>query len=217
MPDTNTRGRFITLEGGEGTGKSSLQAALADRLRGAGLDVVLTREPGGTPLAEEIRALALHPPGDEAWSPMAEALLMNTARTDHLEKLIRPALAIGEWVLCDRFSDSTLAYQSAGDGVNLDILRMIEARVLGQTRPDLTLVLDADWDVARARVEARCGDSDAFELRSRGYHEAVRQAFLDIAEDDPARCRVIDASQDQASVLSAAWDAVSDAFSLQAA
>ena len=120
-----SRGMFITLEGGEGAGKSTLQNALTDRLNASGYSVIATREPGGTKLAEAIRDLTLHPPGDD-WSPMAEALLMNAARTDHLEKVIRPALERGSWVICDRFSDSTLAYQSAADGVNLKQLRRLE-------------------------------------------------------------------------------------------
>ena len=137
------RGRFITLEGGEGTGKSTLQAALRDRLAGQGVDVVLTREPGGTPRAEAIRALVLTPPGGKAFSPLAEALLMNAARSDHLDELIRPALSAGRWVICDRFSDSTRVYQGVSGEVSPEALQSLVAHVVDPTRPDLTLILDA--------------------------------------------------------------------------
>ena len=156
MADT-ARGRFITLEGGEGVGKSTLQHRLAERLENAGFGVVTTREPGGTRLAERLRELALHPLNGETWSPMAEALLMNAARVDHLDKLIRPALAKGLWVICDRFSDSTRVYQSVGDGVPDDVLIAIETPVLGDTRqaflrlvklePERVKLIDASQDV----------------------------------------------------------------------
>ena len=180
------RGLFITLEGGEGAGKSTLQRALVDKLEATGQEVVATREPGGTPLAEAVRQLALHPPG-HAWSPMAEALLMNAARTDHLEKVIRPALDRGAWVICDRFSDSTLAYQSAG-GLSMKVLKRLEKTVLDKTTPDLTLILDAPIGQLRIR---RGSDSDAFEDRGMEFHDSVREAFLRIAEDEPERCVLI--------------------------
>ena len=159
-----TRGLFITLEGGEGAGKSTLQQALAERLRTAGYKVVTTREPGGTPLAEAIRELTLHPPGDD-WSPMAEALLMNAARTDHIEKIIQPALERESWVICDRFSDSTLAYQSVSGGVSMKQLRKLEKIVVAKTVPDLTFVLDAPIGQLRVR---RGSETDAFEARGIG-------------------------------------------------
>ena len=199
-----SRGIFITLEGGEGAGKSTLQNALTDRLNASGYSVIATREPGGTKLAEAIRELTLHPPGDD-WSPMAEALLMNAARTDHLEKVIRPALERGSWVICDRFSDSTLAYQSAADGVNLKQLRRLEKIVVDKTVPDITLILDAPIGQLRVR---RGSETDAFEKRGLEFHHAVREAFLAIAEEDPHRCVVIDALQSPDDVLTAALRAI---------
>ena len=199
-----TRGLFITLEGGEGAGKSTLQQALAERLRTAGYKVVTTREPGGTPLAEAIRELTLHPPGDD-WSPMAEALLMNAARTDHIEKIIRPALERERWVICDRFSDSTLAYQSVSGGVSMKQLRKLEKIVVAKTVPDLTFVLDAPIGQLRVR---RGSETDAFEARGLEFHHAVREAFLEIAEEEPDRCVVIDALQSPEDVLAAALRAI---------
>lgn len=198
-------GRFITLEGGEGTGKSTLAKELAQKLEAAGIRTILTREPGGTPLAEAARHLLLHPPEGEAWSPLSEALLVNAARRDHLEKLIRPALARGDWVICDRFADSTRVYQSVSGGVAQSTLLSIEREVLGDTVPSMTLVLDVSLDVARERRAVRAGAMDTFERRPEAFHEAVRAAFLKIAEAEPARCRVIDAGQSAGQVLEAAW------------
>ena len=199
-----TSGKFITLEGGEGAGKSTLQQSLAERLRAGGYKVVTTREPGGTPLAEKIRDLTLHPPGDD-WSPLAEALLMNAARTDHIEKVIRPALDRGSWVICDRFSDSTLAYQSVLGGVSMSKLRKLEKIVVGKTAPDITLILDAPIGQLRVR---RGSETDAFEQRGLEFHHAVREAFLEIAEEDPDRCVVIDALQSPVDALSASLRAI---------
>ena len=198
-------GRFITLEGGEGTGKSTLLAALRERLEAAGKAVILTREPGGTELAEAIRNLVLHPPEGQVWSSMAEALLMNAARTDHLEKKIRPALEAGSWVLCDRFADSTRVYQSVQNGVSANVLKLLESSVLGATYPDLTLVLDAPVDQAAGRRAERGGSADAFELRDKTFHEAVRRAFIDVAHSEPTRCALIDASRTAEDVAEAAW------------
>ncbi|PKP83526.1 MAG: dTMP kinase [Alphaproteobacteria bacterium HGW-Alphaproteobacteria-18] len=207
MTDT-VSGHFITLEGGEGTGKSTLAKAIARKLEEHGLRVVLTREPGGTPLAEAARHLLLHPPEGQVWSPLSEALLVNAARRDHLEKLIRPALARGEWVICDRFADSTRVYQSIEGGVEQVTLLSIERDVLGDTVPSITLVLDVSLDVARQRRAARAGALDTFERRPDAFHEAVRAAFLDIARSEPERCRLIDASVTPDLVLSAAWDQI---------
>lgn len=198
-------GHFITLEGGEGTGKSTLAKALARKLEAAGIQAVLTREPGGTPLAEAARHLLLHPPEGEAWSPLAEALLVNAARRDHLEKLIRPALARGDWVICDRFADSTRVYQSIDGGVALNTLLSIEREVLGDTLPSMTLVLDVSLEVARERRAVRAGALDTFERRPDAFHEAVRAAFLAIAQAEPARCRLIDAGQTAEEVAEASW------------
>nr|WP_321362040.1 dTMP kinase [uncultured Hyphomonas sp.] len=201
-------GRFITLEGGEGTGKSTLLEALRERLELAGRTVVLTREPGGTELAETIRNLVLHPPEGQVWSSMAEALLMNAARTDHLEKKIRPALAAGHWVLCDRFADSTRVYQSVQNGVGVDVLRMLESSVLGDTRPDLTLILDAPVEQAARRRADRGGHADTFELRDKAFHEDVRRAFIDVARREPERCALLDASREANEVAQNAWHEV---------
>jgi len=198
-------GRFITLEGGEGTGKSTLLAALRERLESTGKTVIVTREPGGTELAEAIRNLVLHPPEGQVWSSMAESLLMNAARTAHLEKKIRPALESGSWVLCDRFADSTRVYQSVQNGVSANLLKLLECSVLGDTLPDLTLVLDAPVDQAASRRAERGGSADAFELRDKTFHEAVRQAFIDVAHSEPARCALIDASRTAEAVAEAAW------------
>lgn len=206
--------RFITLEGGEGTGKSTLQAALADRLTRYGFDVVVTREPGGTPLAEAVRKLALHPPAGETWSPMSEALLMNAARSDHLEKLIRPALAADKWVICDRFADSTRVYQSVKGGVSPSVLKSMEGSVLGDTVPGLTLVLDAPLDVTAGRRASRRGPEDAFEARQADFHHAVRQGFISLARSEPQRCHLVDASRSQGDVLAAAWAIVAQAYAL---
>ncbi len=202
------RGRFITLEGGEGTGKSTLLSALREKLEAAGQSVVLTREPGGTELAETIRNLVLHPPEGQVWSSMAEALLMNAARTDHLEKKIRPALDSGKWVLCDRFADSTRVYQSVQNGVGIELLKMLESSVLGETRPDLTLILDAPVEQAASRRAERGGHADAFELRDKAFHEDVRQAFIDIARGEPERCVLLDASRGTEEVAQSAWHQV---------
>lgn len=202
------RGRFITLEGGEGAGKSTLIQGLQADLERRGHKICVTREPGGTPLAEQVRNLALTPPADQHWSPLSHALLMNTARADHLEKRIRPALARGEWVLCDRFADSTRAYQNI-DGVPLETLLSLEAAVIGETRPDLTLILDADPNALAARRDAR-GTHDVFEAKDLAFHERIRQAFLNIAEGAPERCLVLDAMQSPPQVLASALQAIDD-------
>lgn len=202
------RGRFITLEGGEGTGKSTLQNGLRDRLSEQSIDAVLTREPGGTPRAEAIRALVLNPPGGKSFSPLAEALLMNAARSDHLDLLIRPALAEGKWVICDRFSDSTRVYQGVAGDVAARILESLEDHVVSQTRPDLTLILDAPVTLAHERRAARAGSQDVFEQRDAAFHHSVRQAFAEIARKEPGRCRLIDASRSRQDVLEAAWTQV---------
>ena len=190
---TASQGCFITIEGGEGSGKSTLVRGLAKALESDGRTVVTTREPGGTPLAEAVRSLVLAPPDGEPWSPLAEALLMNAARSDHVEKVIAPALARGEYVLCDRFSDSTLVYQGVG-GVGSRLLLAMQAEVTASARPDMTFILDAPPEKLLARRTAR-GSSDVFEAKPQAFHEEVRAAFLDIARQDPARCIVLDAEQ----------------------
>ncbi|MGI4878129.1 MAG: dTMP kinase [Janthinobacterium lividum] len=196
-------GRFITLEGGEGAGKSTQAALLATALRAEGIEVVATREPGGTPGAEAIRALIVE--GDpDRWSALTELLLVNAARADHVTRLIRPALARGAWVVCDRYIDSTLAYQGAGKGLQRDALIDQHRLATGNLWPDLTLVLDlpALFGVARA---AERGAPDRFERTGGDFHERVAQAFRAAVIEDPARVRLIDATRDPASVAAAIW------------
>jgi dTMP kinase len=203
------RGRFITLEGGEGVGKSTLAAALESRLSAKGLKVVRTREPGGTPGAEALRHLILNPPIEVAnWQPIVETLLFYAARRDHLDRLIRPALDQGAWVICDRFSDSTRAYQAAAGGVSGDEIEALERICVGDTQPDLTLVLDLPLFAARKRMTARANDMDAIESRGHEYHERVRQAFLEIARANPKRCAVLDASLAPVALADAALQAI---------
>ena len=186
-----SRGRFITVEGGEGCGKSTLIGTLTKTLESNGLNVVQTREPGGTPLAESARELVLSPPVDQTWSALGEALIMNAARDDHVTRLIAPALEKGDWVLCDRFSDSTLVYQGLG-GVREDLLQNIQRAVTARARPDMTLILDAPAEALLARRKGR-GTTDIFESRPVEFHENVRKAFLAIAHHEPERCVVLDA------------------------
>ncbi|MCJ2011740.1 dTMP kinase [Methylobacterium sp. J-076] len=192
------RGVFITLEGGEGAGKSTQAARLAATLRArTGRPVTVTREPGGSPRAEEIRA-ALLAGAAKPYGPFAEALLFSAARLDHLDRLIRPALARGEGVICDRFIDSTRAYQGAAGGLDPAVVAALERVVVGRTRPDLTLILDlapeAGLARAAARGEAAGQGADRFEAEALGFHARLRGAFLEIAMAEPGRCAVIDAS-----------------------
>jgi dTMP kinase len=206
MTDQIARGRFITLEGGEGAGKSTQAQRLAARLRDRGLEPVLTREPGGSPLAERIRSVILS--GAVApLGPAAEAVMFSAARIDHLEKTIRPALARGAWVICDRFSDSTRAYQGALGNLEPRFLRDLERVTVGATRPDLTLVIDVPAEAGLARARARSSIVDRFEAEGLAFHEALRKAFLDIAAGEPERCAVIDGSGD-ADAVEAAVSAV---------
>ena len=209
-------GRFITFEGGEGTGKSTLIEGMAGRLRAHGKEVVVTREPGGTPLAEALRVLALHPVNNEEWSPLGGALLMNAARSDHLDKLIRPALANGQWVLCDRFYDSTRVYQSVRPGISTDNLRILERLVVQDTQPDLTLILDAPYETTLTRRRSRVGDpEDVFERKPAEFHLAVREAFLSIARSEPERCKVVNAAGTREAILETAWNILSDRVEIE--
>lgn len=192
---------FITLEGPEGAGKSTNREYLAQRLREHGLTVLLTREPGGTPLAERIRSLLLEPSAE----PMAadtELLLVFAARAQHLAQVIRPALARGEVVLCDRFTDATYAYQGGGRGLPQARIATLEQFVQGDLRPDLTLVFDLPVDIGLQRAAAR-GRLDRFEQEQRGFFETVRQAYLQRARAEPARYRLLDAAQPLAGVQAA--------------
>jgi dTMP kinase len=187
-----TLARFITLEGGEGVGKSTQLKALAAALEARGLAVVTTREPGGSPGAEAIRSLLLDGP-DDGWGPEAEALLFAAARTDHLDKVIRPALRAGRWVLSDRFVDSSLAYQGVAGGLGLDAVRRINAFGIGDHFPDRTLVLVSAEGADRARARDAAG-ADRIGRRPAEYHQAVEQGFRTIAAAEPDRVRLIDAS-----------------------
>lgn len=188
------KGRFITFEGGEGVGKSTQLALLAAHLRACGLEVVATREPGGTPRAEMLRAVLLS--GQIApLGPLAEAAVFAAARIDHVDRLIAPALKRGAWVLCDRFADSTRAYQGARGGVDPDSIALLERAALDELRPDLTIIIDLppQQGLARAAVRRQANGSrpDRFEAEDDGFHEELRRAFLDIAEQEPERCCVV--------------------------
>jgi dTMP kinase len=201
------RGQFITFEGGEGAGKSTQVRILAERLSAAGIEVVATREPGGSPGAEAIRALLVT--GDpDRWSAVSETLLMYAARRDHIERTIRPALERGAWVISDRFADSSRAYQGAGGGVSPALLAAMEAYVLENTRPDLTLVLDLPAEQGLERAGLRGGAEARFEAKDLGFHQRLRKAFLAIAKTESRRCVVIDAKASPEVVAKAVWSAV---------
>ncbi|GAA0869962.1 dTMP kinase [Brevundimonas basaltis] len=202
-----TQGRFITFEGGEGTGKSTQVARLVDRLHARNLDVVQTREPGGSQGAEEIRNLALN--GDAGrWSPVTETLLMFAARSDHLERTIRPALEAGRWVVCDRFADSSRAYQGAGGGTPAEFIETLDAAIVGRTQPNLTLIFDLPVEIGLERAFGRGLFETRFESKGLEFHQRLRRGFLDIADAHPERCVVIDADGDQDAVEARVWAAV---------
>jgi dTMP kinase len=185
-----TRGRFVTLEGVDGAGKSTHVAWIAERLRAPGRKVLVTREPGGTPLAERLRELVLAEPMD----PIAETMLLFAARTDHVQREIGPALAAGDWVLCDRFTDATFAYQGGGKGVAAELIAHLALVSHDGLLPDRTLVFDCPYDVSRERLDRAARTPDRFEREDRDFFERVRQAYLALARADPERIRVIDAT-----------------------
>jgi dTMP kinase len=191
-----TRGRFITLEGGEGVGKSTNMAFVAAHLRAAGVEVVTTREPGGTPLAEAIRGLLLDVV-DEEMAPLTELLLVFAARAQHLARVIQPALARGAWVLCDRFTDATYAYQGGGRGLDRTAIATLERLVQGELAPDLTLYLDLSVEAAQARLAGR--ERDRFEREERAFFERVRDAYVARASQAD-RFRMVDAGAPLAEV-----------------
>jgi dTMP kinase len=201
------QGKFITFEGGEGAGKSTQLARLVERLREGDREVVATREPGGSPGAEAIRALVLNGSADR-WSPVTETLLMYAARRDHVERVIRPALARGAWVVCDRFADSTRAYQGAAGGTDPGLISAMETYVLDGTRPDVTLIFDLPVAVGLERAHARAGAEMRFESKGEAFHERLREAFLAIARAEPGRCVVIDATGSLKAVEDKVWAAV---------
>ena len=187
------RGLFLTLEGTEGVGKSTNIGFITAHLEENGIEYILTREPGGTLIAEEIRELllAVH---DEPMSELSELLLVFAARAQHLEAQIEPALAAGKWVVCDRFTDATFAYQGYGRGLSLEKIEQLQAMVQGTLRPDLTIILDLDPSVGMERASNR-GELDRIEQEQQSFFHRVRQGYLDIAKAEPERCLVIDASK----------------------
>lgn len=206
-------GRFITLEGGEGTGKSTQIRRLADALAERGITAVTTREPGGADGAEEIRKLLVTgAPG--RWDVLTETLLVYAARADHVKHTIGPALLAGHWVISDRFNDSTFVYQGAGRGLDRETIRRIDSAVLDDFKPDLTLILDLDVARGLERARARGAGEDRFENFDTAFHERLRQGFLDIARRHPQRCRVIDASGSEDDVAAAIFAAVAARFVL---
>ena len=201
------RGRFITLEGGEGAGKSTQAKLLAEKLAGLGVAVVVTREPGGSPGAEALRDIILS--GKAApFGPAGEALLFSAARIDHIDRLIAPALKRGAWVISDRFADSTRAYQGAAGKLDPALIASLERVAVGDAMPDLTLILDLTVEKGLARAAARRGEqgvSDRFEREGAAFHQTLRQAFLDIARAEPDRCAIIDADRAPEEVAQAIW------------
>ena len=191
-------GRFITIEGGEGAGKSTAQTFLAEKLTAQGIPVLQTREPGGTPLAEAIRRNLLSV-DEEAPVEMAELLLVFAARAQHLSKVIEPALSQGQWVLCDRFTDATYAYQGAGRGLSAELIGKLESLVQGGSVPDTVILLDMPPEIGMARARAR-GALDRFEQEEQAFFERVRQGYLDRAARFPDRYIVVDAAQDLSGV-----------------
>lgn len=185
-----TRGRFISLEGVDGAGKSTHVAWIAERLRARGHTVLVTREPGGTPLAERLRELVLAEPMD----PIAETMLLFAARADHVQRVIAPALQAGNWVLCDRFTDATFAYQGGGKGVAAEFIAHLAQVSHDGLMPDRTLVFDCPYEVSRERLDRTGRAPDRFERENREFFERVRQAYLGLARTDPERIRIIDAT-----------------------
>ncbi len=198
------RGKFISFEGGEGGGKSTQAARLAGYLRSKGLDVVETREPGGTKQGEELRDLLVQ--GDpERWAPYSELLMMTAARVEHVNRLIEPALEAGKWVICDRFVDSTLTYQGIAGGLGLDMVRAMQQMAVGKTMPDVTFLLDLREDAGLQRAETR-GGAARFEKKDASFHRDVRDGFLALAAEDPKRIVVIDAEHS----FDAVWQQIED-------
>jgi len=207
------RGCFITLEGGEGAGKTTLARALSQALTARGLEIVLTREPGWTPNAEALRTLLVE--GDPGrWSPVSETLLLYAAREDQVRRLIAPALERGAWVICDRFSDSTRAYQGVAGGLDAARIDAIETAALGHFKPDLTLIADLAPQAGLARAAARGEAVTRFEAKDAAFHARLRDAFLAIASAEPERCAVLDASLAPKELADAALAVIADRLGL---
>lgn len=208
-------GLFITFEGGEGVGKSTQVRRLAARLQAAGQEVVVTREPGGSPGAEAIRNLVLNGSADR-WSPVTETLLMYASRRDHIERTLRPALDRGAVVLCDRYADSTRAYQGAAGGADPGLISALETFILEEVRPDRTLVFDMDPELGLARALGRPDAEARFESKGLDFHRRLREGFLAIARGEPGRCRIVDASGEPDAVEGRVLAALSDLVNLPA-
>ena len=216
VPATS-RGKFITFEGGEGAGKSTQVMRLAERLKGVGVHVKMTREPGGSEFAEKVRALVLDPEMAPK-SALAQALLFYAARSDHLDMVIRPAIGAGSWVLCDRFSDSTRAYQGAAGGVDPETLANLDRLVVGTGQPDLTFLLDLDPRIGLARADQRRSAAtpgafvaaDTYEGRRLEFHQQLRDGFLAIAKAEPLRVVLLDAFQNELTIADQIWRFVGD-------
>jgi dTMP kinase len=204
-----THGRFITFEGGEGAGKTTQVRRLAERLAAHAPEIVVTREPGGSPGAELLRDLLVRGSVDR-WSPTAETLILYAAREDHLQRLIRPALERGAWVLCDRFADSTRAYQGAAGGADPALIAGLEQAVVGDFQPDLTFILDVPVELGLARAHGRGGSETRFEDKGQSFHARLRDAFIAIAAAEPARCLVIDATRPPDVVAGDIWRTVGE-------
>lgn len=215
-----TAAKFITLEGGEGAGKSTQGKILSERLRAVDIQSLVTREPGGSPFAEQLRHILLSP-DFATHDPLAQTLLFYAARADHLAKTIWPALQRGEWVICDRFSDSTYVYQSYAGGLAQTIAKRLENIVVGTKGPNLTIILDLPAELGLKRATARHHEAhqasprqpegrDIFEARDLAFHEKLREGFLAIAQAEPRRCAVIDATQSVDDVAQAIWAVVAD-------
>ncbi len=201
------RGRFITFEGGEGSGKSTQAPRLAERLIDSGIAVTLTREPGGTGGADAIRALLVEGEASR-WDPQSEALLHFAARRDHVTRVIEPALAAGGWVVCDRFTDSSMAYQGYGHELGAEFIRALAELTIGGFRPDLTLILDIDPEIGLKRAGKRGDNETRYEGMGIDFHRRLRAGFLEIAKTEPGRCAVIDAGGTEDQIAEAVWQAV---------
>ncbi len=217
-PKSEGRGRFITLEGGEGAGKSTQIKSLADYLRSLGHEVIVTREPGGSPVAEQLREVILSGAA-ASLGAAAEAVLFSAARIDHIAQTIAPALARGAYVISDRFADSTRAYQGTQGKVDPTLIDALEKVAVGRFRPDLTLILDLPAETGLARATRRRADAkaDRFEAEDVSFHQGLRKAFLDIAAREPQRCAVIDAAQSPEDVAKAIRDVVAARLHLRGA
>lgn len=213
-------GVFVTFEGGEGAGKSTQIVWLAEHLRALGKEVIVTREPGGSVGAEEIRRLLVTGEGGR-WDPLSETLLLYAARRDHCLRVIEPALAAGKWVLSDRFADSTMAYQGYGLGLERETIRRLHRLILDGFEPSLTLILDLpvmtglERSLARLAREGQNAE-DRYENMDMAFHERMRQGFIDIAANDPRRCKIIDANQNSQAVSDAIWTLVNSHFEIAA-